>query len=151
MRTLLAASLCVLLLASSVMAEDVATKYLTISLPDNWKVVMAPSENQTTSTVIVSTASGNTSVGFVCGPSGGADAKTVAELFAGQFRASRPPVEKNGQYTFSFLQQQTPCQAWVAAEGDTFMVTTLLGDRKVGLAFVKKHVKSEDYAALLPK
>ena len=75
----------------------------------------------------------------------------MAELFAGQFRASRPPVEKNGQYTFSFLQQQTPCQAWVAAEGDTFMVTTLLGDRKVGLAFVKKHVKSEDYAALLPK
>ena len=151
MRAWLAVTLCLLFSVSNAMADEIRTKYLTIDLPDNWKVVMPPAENQTTSTVIVATVSGNSTVGFIAGPGSGADAKTVAEIFAKQFKASRPPVEKNGQYTFTFLQQQTLCQAWVAAESDIFLVTTLQGDRKVGLAFAKKHVTSEDYATLLPK
>ena len=112
---------------------------------------MAPTENQGTTTVIFSNASGNSTVGFVTGPNGGADTKTVAEMFANQFKALKPPVEKNGQYTFAFTQQQTPCQSWVAASGDIFMVTTITGDRKLGLAFIKKYVKSAEDASLLPK
>lgn len=142
---------CLLAYNSLARAETVATKYLNIEVPDNWRVVMPPTENQTTSTVILSSASGTTSVGFVAGSSGGANAKTIAELFAGQFRAPRPPMEKNGLYVFTFMQQQTLCQAWVGVEGDAFLLTTILGDRKTGISFVKKHVKSEDYTSLLPK
>ena len=141
----------VMLLATPVLADEVSTKYISVDLPDNWKAVMAPTENQGTTTVIFSNASGNSTVGFVTGPNGGADTKTVAEMFANQFKALKPPVEKNGQYTFAFTQQQTPCQSWVAASGDIFMVTTITGDRKLGLAFIKKYVKSAEYASLLPK
>lgn len=141
----------VMLLATPVLADEVSTKYISVDLPDNWKAVMAPTENQGTTTVIFSNASGNSTVGFVTGPNGGADTKTVAEMFANQFKAPKPPVEKNGQYTFAFTQQQTPCQSWVAASGDIFMVTTITGDRKLGLAFIKKYVKSAEYASLLPK
>jgi len=147
----LAVVLFVVLLAVPALAEEVSTKYLSVDLPEKWKTVMAPTENQGTTTVIFSNAAGNTSVAFVTGPSGGADAKTVADMFAAQFKASKPPVEKNGQYTFAFTRQKKPCQAWVAATGDVFMVTTISGDRKAGLAFVKKHVKSDEFSALLPK
>ena len=141
----------VLLLATPALAEEVSTKYLSVDLPDNWRIVMAPTENHGTTTVIFSNGSGNSTVGFVTGPSGGTDAKTVAELFANQFKSTKPPVEKSGQYTFSFTQQQTACQAWVSVAGDLFMVTTITGDRKVGLAFIKKYVKSAEYANMLPK
>ena len=151
MRTLLILMLCFFVGPLDVLADELRTKYLTITLPENWKVIMPLVENQTTSTVIVSTVSGNTYVGFFVGPSSGADAKTIADIFAAQFKSSRTPVEKNGQYTFSFTQQQTLCQAWVAAENDVFLVTTLQGDRKAGLVLIKKHVRSEDYASLLPK
>ncbi len=141
----------VMLLAVPALADEVSTKYITADLPDNWKAVMAPTENQGTTTVIFSNAAGNSTVGFVTGPSGGTDAKTVAEMFASQFKSPKPPVERSGQYTFAFTQQQTPCQAWVATAGDIFMVTTITGDRKLGLAFIKRHVKSTEYNNLLPK
>lgn len=147
----LAVVLFVLLLATPALAQEVSTKYITVTLPEKWKTVMAPTENQGTTTVIFSNASGKTSVAFVTAPSGGADAKTVADMFAAQFKASKPPVERNGQYTFAFTRQKKPCQAWVAATDDVFMVTTISGDRKVGLAFIKKHVKSAEFPALLPK
>lgn len=147
----LAVLLFVMLLATPVLAEEVSTKYISVTLPDNWKAVMAPTENQGTTTVIFSNSAGNSTVGFVTGPSGGADAKTVAQMFANQFKSPKPPVEKNGQYTFAFTQQKTPCQAWVTMDDDIFMVTTITGDRKVGMAFVKKHVKSAEYPDLLPK
>ena len=96
-------------------------------------------------------AAGNSTVNFVTGPTGGADLKTVAETFATQFKSLKPPVEKGGQFTFAFTQQQTPGQSWVAGMGDLFMVTTITGDRKLGLAFIKRYVKSPEYANLLPK
>lgn len=140
-----------MLLAAPVLADEVSTKYISVDLPDNWKAVMPPTENQGVTTVIFSNAAGNSTVNFVTGPNGGADLKTVAETFATQFKSPKPPVEKNGQYIFAFTQQQTPGQSWVAATGDFFMVTTITGDRKLGLAFIKRYVKSTEFANLLPK
>lgn len=147
----LAVVLFVMLLATPALAEEVSTKHITVDVPETWKVVMAPVENQGSTTTIFSNAAGNVTVGFVSGPSGGADAKTVAEMFASQFKAPKPPVEKNGQYTFAFTQQETPYQAWVATMGDVFMVTSISGDRKAGLSFIKKYVKSPEFGNLLPK
>ena len=139
------------LLAAPAGAESVASKYITVDIPDNWKIIMAPADPQEAGTIIISNSAGSTSIGFVSGPSGGASSKTVAELFANHFKAVAPPVERNGRYVFNFLQQQTPCQTWVAATEDVFIVTSVFGDRRIGLNFIKKHVKSEEFDALLPK
>jgi len=83
-----------MLLAAPVLADEVSTKYISVDLPDNWKAVMPPTENQGVTTVIFSNAAGNSTVNFVTGPNGGADLKTVAETFATQFKSPKPPVEK---------------------------------------------------------
>lgn len=77
--------------------------------------------------------------------------KPWPKLLRPQFKSLKPPVEKGGQFTFAFTQQQTPGQSWVAGMGEIFMVTTITGGRKLGLAFIKRYVKSAEYASLLPK
>ena len=112
---------------------------------------MPPTENQGMTSAIFARTAGSAVVTMVVGPRGVADGKTIAGMFAEQFKAEKPPVEKNGQYTFSFTQQGMPCQAWVATEGDVFMVTSVTGNRKEAQAFLKQYVKSADYAKLLPQ
>ncbi|WP_241159342.1 MULTISPECIES: hypothetical protein [unclassified Desulfovibrio] len=130
---------------------ELSCKYYTVTMPDDWKAVMAPTENQGMTSAIFARTAGSAVVTMVVGPCGVADGKMIAGMFAEQFKAEKPPVEKNGQYTFSFTQQGMPCQAWVSTEGDVFMVTTVTGNRKEAQAFLKQHVKSADYAKLLPQ
>ncbi|WP_165071896.1 hypothetical protein [Desulfovibrio sp. ZJ200] len=140
-----------MLLAVPALAEEVTTQYFTVNVPDDWKAV-PPSENQGVSTAIFAKASGALSVTLVAGPNGGVDAKSIAGMFAEQFKSEKPPVEKNGQYTFTFMQQNISARVWVATEGDAFLVTSIAGSpRKEGLEFVKKNVKSASYAGMLPK
>lgn len=131
--------------------EQLACKYYTVTMPDDWKAIMAPTENQGMTSAIFARTAGSAVVTMVVGPRGVADGKTIAGMFAEQFKAEKPPVEKNGQYTFSFTQQGMPCQAWVGTEGDVFMVTTVTGNRKDAQAFLKKYVASADYPKLLPQ
>ena len=58
----LAVFLFVMLLAIPALADDVSTKYITVDLPDNWKAVMPPTENQGVTTVIFTNAAGNSTV-----------------------------------------------------------------------------------------
>ena len=131
--------------------EQLSCKYYTVTMPDDWKAVMAPAENQGMTSAIFARTAGSAVVTMVVGPRGVADGKTIAGMFAEQFKAEKPPVEKNGQYTFSFTQQGMPCQAWVGTEGDVFMVTTVTGNRKDAQAFLRQYVKSADYPKLLPQ
>lgn len=130
---------------------ELTSKYYTVSVPEDWKAIMPPTENQGMTSAIFARTAGSAVVTMVVGPRGAADAKTIAGMFAEQFKAEKPPVEKNGQYTFSFTQQGMPCQAWVATEGDVFMVTSVTGNRKEAQAFIRQHIKSADYAKLLPQ
>ena len=130
---------------------ELSCKYYTVSMPDDWKAVMAPAENQGMTSAIFARTAGSAVVTMVVGPRGVADGKMIAGMFAEQFKAEKPPVEKNGQFTFSFTQQGMPCQAWVSTEGDVFMVTTVTGNRKEAQAFLKQHVRSTEYAKLLPQ
>lgn len=130
---------------------ELSCKYYTVTMPDDWKAVMPPTDNQGMTSAIFARTAGSAVVTMVVGPRGVADGKTIAGMFAEQFKAEKPPVEKNGQYTFSFTQQGMPCQAWVATEGDVFMVTSVTGNRKEAQAFLKQYVKSTDYAKLLPQ
>ncbi|WP_300125564.1 hypothetical protein [Desulfovibrio sp.] len=131
--------------------EQLVCKYYTVSMPDDWKAIMAPTENQGMTSAIFARTAGSAVVTMVVGPRGVADGKTIAGMFAEQFKAEKPPVEKNGQYTFSFTQQGMPCQAWVGTEGDVFMVTTVTGNRKDAQTFIRQYVKSADYPKLLPQ
>ncbi|WP_417291736.1 hypothetical protein [Desulfovibrio porci] len=146
-----AAFVFIMLLALPAIAEELSTKYFTVNMPDDWKVIMPPTENQGITSAVFAKNTSGVSVTMVVGPSSGADAKTIAGMFATQFKAEKPPVEKNGQYTFNFTQQEVPCQAWVAVQGDVFMVSSLAGNQKEALNFIKKNVKSADYAKLLPQ
>lgn len=147
----LAAFMFIMLLALPAVAEELSTKYFTVTMPDDWKVIMPPTENQGITSAVFAKNTSGVSVTMVVGPSSGADAKTIAGMFAAQFKAEKPPVEKNGQYTFNFTQQQVPCRAWVAVQGDVFMVGSLAGNQKEALNFIKKNVRSADYAKLLPQ
>lgn len=131
-------------------AQRVLTcRYYTVSLPDDWKALMPPTENQGMTRAIFAKAAGSSVVTMVVAPRGVADAKTIAGMFAEQFKADKPPVEKNGQYTFTFTRQGIPSQAWVATDGDVFMVTTITGNRKEAQTFLKERVKSAEYGKLL--
>lgn len=131
--------------------EQLSCKYYTVTLPDDWKAIMPPTENQGMTSAIFARTTGSAVVTMVVGPRGVADGKTIAGMFAEQFKAEKPPVEKNGQYAFSFTQQGLPCQAWVGTEGDVFMVTTVTGNRKDAQAFIRQRVASTDYPKLLPQ
>lgn len=131
--------------------EQLNCKYYTVTMPDDWKAIMAPTENQGMTSAIFARTAGSAVVTMVVGPRGVADGKTIAGMFAEQFKAEKPPVEKNGQYTFSFTQQGMPCQAWVGTEGDVFMVTTVTGNRKDAQAFIRQSIKSADFPKLLPQ
>ena len=131
--------------------EQLSCKYYTVTMPDDWKAVMAPAENQGMTSAIFARTADTAVVNMVVGPRGVADGKTIAGMFAEQFKAEKAPVEKNGQYTFSFTQQGAPHQAWVGTDGDVFMITMITGNRKEAQAFIKQHVTSADYPKLLPQ
>ncbi len=130
---------------------ELSCKYYTVEIPSDWKAIMPPTENQGMTSAIFAKNSGSAVVTMVIGPRGGADVKMIAGMFAEQFKADKTPVEKNGQYTFTFTQQGMPCQAWVSAHNDVFMVTSITGNRKDAQSFIKDGIKSTDYAKLLPQ
>lgn len=150
-------SLALLLLAmlmqvTPALAEEVSNQYFTVNVPEGWKAVPAPQQAQGLVSAIFAKASGGVSVTIVVGPNSGNDAKTIATAFAQQFGAPKPPVEKNGQYSFAFTQQGVSCQAYVSAQNDIFMVISLAGNPKEGMEFLKKNAKAVGaYTNLLPK
>lgn len=127
------------------------TPFYKVTLPEGWEAVKAPVEEQGMLNAIFANTAADVVVTMIIGPRGGADAKTIAELFAEQFKAPKPPVEKKGQYTFTFPRQEYNASAWVTTDGKEFMITTVTGDSKVALAFIHKNIVSEDYPNLLPK
>ena len=138
------------LLAPAAQAEELACKYYSVQLPSGWQAVTPPTENQGIYTAVFVKGSGYPSVSLLAGETGGADLKTIADIFAEQYKASKPPVLRNGRYVFNFTRQDKPCQAWIAVQEQAFMVTTLIGSPSEGLRFVRANVSSADYPDLLP-
>ena len=134
-------------------AEPLTCPFFTVALPDDWKAITPPEETTGISMTKAhfANAAGTSSVALVVGPNNGLDAKTIAQTYAQQYKARKAPVESNGQFTFSFLQQKMPCQAWITTQDDMFMVTVLMGNQREGLNFVRKHITSADYPKLLPR
>lgn len=134
-------------------AETLECRYFSVELPDDWQAVSPPDENAAISLTNAHFAKrgGSTSVAIIVAPTGNLDAKTIAETFAQQYNAAKGPAENNGQYTFAFKQLGANCQAWVTTQDDVFMFTAILGNQREGMAFVRKYVKSADYAKLLPR
>lgn len=127
------------------------TKYYTASLPDDWKALSEPAENQGLNVAVFSQKGGNTMITLMAAANHGESAKTIAEIFAEQFKSTRSPVEKNGQYTFKFLSQNKQRQAWIACDGDSFMLSIIYGNRSEGMDFIRKNIRSRDYPGLLPR
>lgn len=126
-------------------------KYYKVQLPDEWKAIIPPTDQQGTINAIFATNTGSSVVTMIVGPSGGADIKTIATMFAEQFKAPRAPSDKNGQYVFSFPIQNGTAQAIVSGSGPDFMVTTIAGSLKQAQEFLRNNVSSENYSSLMPK
>lgn len=127
------------------------SQYYTVTLTPGWSMVTPPTENQGTVTSIFKSSSGSIVIMLVSGNLGGADLKTITDMFAEQFRAQKQPVLKNGRYTFSFLRDGKPCEAYIASADDLFMITTITGNKKEALDFIKHQVKSPEFSQLLPQ
>lgn len=126
-------------------------KYYTVNLPEGWKAIIPPTDQHGATNAIFATADGSSVVTMIIGSNGGEDCQTIATMFAEQFKAPNPPVQRNGQYTFSFKSQNTTAQAYVATQEKEFMVTTIMGNQRLGKNFLSKNVTSDSWNDLLPK
>lgn len=126
-------------------------EFYTVTLPADWKAVMPPTDSQGFNHAIFSNNNGSAGVDILISSASGTDTKTIAQMFSEQFKAEKAPTEKNNQYSFSFMQQGRPYQAYVATSGDYFCVTTLMGNKKLAMNFIRNNIKSGDYSRLFPQ
>lgn len=130
---------------------EFASPYFTVKLPEGWQAILPPTEQQGMWNAIFARTSQNPIVAFIISDHGGTDIKTIAEMFAEQFKAPKPPVERHGKYTFSFTQGDNVSHVWIARQEQVYMVTNISGNQKEGLAFIKNNVSSEKYGDLFPQ
>lgn len=130
---------------------EYTSPYYKVTVPAGWKAIIPPTDQQGTTNAIFSKTTGNATVTLIIGPNGGANAKAIAQMFAEQFKSPKPPVEKNGLFSFSFPQNDGSAHAYVGSQDSEFIVMVFGGNEKEGMQFVKDNVKSETHAALLPK
>lgn len=131
--------------------RELSCKYYTVTMPDDWKAIVAPTDQQGNVNAIFAKNSGTSQITMIIGPNSGANAKDIADLFSEQFKSSKPPVEKNGQYCFNYTQINTPAQACINVAGDNFLVLAISGNQKEAQNFLKNAVKeAEDYKDLIP-
>lgn len=126
-------------------------QYYTVDLPADWQAILPPTESQGQVSAVFCKNGQNPSVTMTIAEHGGVPAKTIAEMFAEQFKAPKAPVVKNGQYVFSYTLNDIPNQVWITTEGPLFMITAIGGNQKEGMNFIKNAVHSEKYSSLLPK
>ena len=103
-----AAFVFIMLLALPAMAEELSTKYFTVNMPDDWKVIMPPTENQGITSAVFAKNTSGVSVTMVVGPSSGADAKTIAGMFATQFKAEKPRWKRTASTPSTSLSRKCP-------------------------------------------
>lgn len=130
---------------------DYSCRYYSVKLPDGWKAYLPPTERQGLTTSIFGRENQNLTVTMVVTQHGGMDIKELSKIFADQYNASRPPVEKNGQYSFNITRNNLPAQVIVTTYGPDTMLTTITGNLRDGMNFIKNYVSSADYKELLPK
>lgn len=134
-----------------VVPGEYSCKYYTVKLPDDWKAIMPPTDKQGTVNAIFATSTGTAVVTIIIGPSGGADAKVIADMFAEQFKAPKPPVEKNGSFSFTFPMQNATAEAYVSTQDKDFMVTTISGNVRQAKNFIRNSIVSDTWGPFLPQ
>lgn len=131
--------------------------YYIVHLPPDWKAIRAPEERQGLVNAIFTKNPSSPIVTMIVGPRQGAEPELIASMFADQFKSTKQPTQKNGQFFFSFpqndpgSQNQVTAHACIGIDGDYFMLTTYTGSQKDVRNFFQHNVKSKDYPALLPQ
>lgn len=130
---------------------EYACPYFTVKLPDGWKAILPPKEQQGVVNAIFAKNNNSPAISILVGKNGGADAKTIAGMFAEQFKAAKDPVEKNGAYTFQYPQHDgLTADVTVTSHDKNFMVVTITGNAREARQFLRDNVQSEEYKDLLP-
>lgn len=136
--------------------DEYSCPYYTVHLPPSWKAFRAPEERQGLVYAIFAKNPSSPIVTLIVGPRQGAEPDLIASLFADQFKATKAPSQKNGQFFFSFPQTLPGAQAPITAnacistDGDYFMLTIYTGNQKEAQNFIKS-INSSEYPNLIPK
>lgn len=131
---------------------EYSCKFYKVKLPDGWKAILPPSEQQGVVNAIFARNSGSPAISILIGKNGGADAKTIAGMFAEQFKSPKPPAENKGQYTFQYPQHDgITANVTVSCADDYFMVITVTGSMKEARQFIRDNIKSDEYKELFPQ
>lgn len=131
--------------------------FYTIRLPAGWKAIRPPEEKQGLVNAIFAKNPASPIVTIIVGPRQGAAPDLIAAMFAEQFKATKDPAQKNGQFFFSYPQplpdSQSPvtANACLSSDGEYFMLTTYTGNQKEAQNFIKNSLSSDDYPNLVPK
>lgn len=131
--------------------------YYSVHLPPDWKAIRAPEERQGLVNAIFAKNPNSPIVTMIVGPRHGAEPELIASMFADQFKASKAPSQKNGQFFFSFPQSYPGAQnpvtahACIGIDGDYFMLTTYTGSQKEVRNFFSANVNSKEYPSLIPQ
>lgn len=129
--------------------NEYVCKYYTVDLPEDWSAITPPTEQLGNVNAIFANNSASAVVTMVVGPSWNTDARTVATMFAEQFKATKAPVERNGRFTFNFPYQNGTAQAIVGVQGKEFMVVAMYGRSQECRDFLRQCVKSAQFNQLL--
>lgn len=131
--------------------NEFSCRYFTARLPSGWKAFLEPTDKNGMISALFGKENQSVTVAITITPHGGVDLKTIAEMFAQQFKAAKAPVERNGQYVFNITRNDLPGQVWVSGQDNLVMITSIAGNQKEGLAFLKNNVSSAEYRGMFPK
>lgn len=120
--------------------DTLTSTYYSVKMPDDWRVVTKPTEQQGNVKAIFASADGKCVVTLIMGPTLGADASRIAQMFADEFKATGKPVQNKGKYTFTFPQNDSKAHAEVTVNDKTFKLITIYGDQKQGQNFISQAI-----------
>lgn len=131
--------------------DEFVCRYFTVKLPVGWKAFLEPRDKNGMLSALFGKENQSVTVAITITTHGGVDLKTIADMFAQQFKAVKDPVEKNGQYVFNITRNDLPGQVWVSGQDNLVMITAIAGNQKEGLNFLRHNVTSEEYKGMFPK
>lgn len=147
----LTAAMLVLAQPIPVVAQEVSTKYFSITLPEGWSMPRPVAEMDGTVFVLFINQQDGSAVTITVTPgtlsAGEVAAQTVAALKTQQGVESSAPVEKDGLYMTSFTKSGIKGESWYGSNGREFAVTTIMSD--TGRTLLRE-LKPVD-AALFPR
>lgn len=142
--------LALLILANQpVCAQTLDADYFTFDVPDGWEVVMPPTREEQSISLVVARADKKAAATLVAGPTHGTRMDMIAAMFAQLFQAQQPLEQQGRVFTVPFVRENVSGRLWMTESNGIFIIYSLSGEAHDALNMVKSAVKSEKYPDLV--